>query len=337
MQSKVFIIAEAGINHNGNLELAKQMIDVAKDLKVDAIKFQTGKSKNVISRFAPKAQYQIENTNNSQESQLEMDEKYDFQDDSVWPILKDYCDKKNILFLSSPFDFESIELLDKLGMQTFKIPSGEITNLPYLRKIGKLDKKIILSTGMSNLGEIETAISILTDAGTKRENITILHCNTEYPTPMQDVNLRAMQTIANAFHLPVGYSDHTQGIHIPIAAVAMGAKVIEKHFTLDKNMEGPDHKASLEPHELKEMIGCIREIEIALGNGIKQESKSEKENKKVVRKSIVANRAIKAGEVFSEENLYVKRPANGLSPMEWDNVIGKIAKKDFDEDECIEL
>lgn len=337
MQSKVFIIAEAGINHNGNLELAKKMIDVAKDLEVDAIKFQTGKSKNVISRFAPKAQYQIENTNNSQESQLEMDEKYDFQDDSVWPILKDYCDKKNILFLSSPFDFESIELLDKLGMQTFKIPSGEITNFPYLRKIGKLDKKVILSTGMSNLGEIETAISILTNAGTKRENITILHCNTEYPTPMQDVNLRAMQTIANAFHLPVGYSDHTQGIHIPIAAVAMGAKVIEKHFTLDKNMDGPDHKASLEPHELKEMIRCIREIEVALGNGIKQESESERKNKPIARKSIVANRDIKAGEVFSEENLYVKRPANGLSPMEWDNVIGKIAKKDFDEDECIEL
>lgn len=336
MQSKVFIIAEAGVNHNGNLELAKKLIDVAKESGANVVKFQTGKPKNVISRFAPKAQYQIENTNSSQESQLEMVEKLALNDKD-WPILIQYCQKVGIEFLSTPFDFESIELLDKLGMQTFKIPSGEITNLPYLRKIGKLDKKVILSTGMSNLGEIETAISILTNAGTKRENITILHCNTEYPTPMQDVNLRAMQTIANAFHLPVGYSDHTQGIHIPIAAVAMGAKVIEKHFTLDKNMDGPDHKASLEPHELKEMIRCIREIEVALGNGIKQESESEKKNKLIARKSIVANRAIKAGEVFSEENLCVKRPANGLSPMEWDNVIGKIAKKDFDEDECIEL
>lgn len=336
MQSKVFIIAEAGVNHNGNLELAKKLIDVAKESGANVVKFQTGKPKNVISRFAPKAQYQIENTNSSQESQLEMVEKLALNDKD-WPILIQHCQKVGIDFLSTPFDFESIELLDKLGMQTFKIPSGEITNLPYLRKIGKLNKKIILSTGMSNLGEIETAISILTNAGTKRENITILHCNTEYPTPMQDVNLRAMQTIANAFHLPVGYSDHTKGIHIPIAAVAMGAKVIEKHFTLDKNMDGPDHKASLEPHELKEMIRCIREIEVALGNGIKQESESEKKNKLIARKSIVANKAIKAGEVFSEENLCAKRPANGLSPMEWDNVIGKIAKKDFDEDECIEL
>ncbi|RDU73855.1 N-acetylneuraminate synthase [Helicobacter anseris] len=333
---RTLIIAEAGVNHNGDLNLAKRLIEVAKESGADIIKFQTGKPENVISRFAPKAQYQIENTKNSQENQLEMVKKLALRDDD-WTTLIQHCKKVGIEFLSTPFDFESIELLDKLGIQTFKIPSGEITNLPYLRKIGKFNKNIILSTGMSNLGEIETAISILTDAGTKRENITILHCNTEYPTPMQDVNLKAMQTIANAFHLPVGYSDHTQGIHIPIAAVAMGAKVIEKHFTLDKNMDGPDHKASLEPHELKEMIRCIREIEVALGNGIKQESESEKKNKPIARKSIVANRVIKAGEVFSEENLYVKRPANGLSPMEWDNVIGKIAKRDFVEDEIIIL
>lgn len=333
--SNAIIIAEAGVNHNGDLQLAKQLIEAAKESGADIVKFQTFIAEKCVSKYAKKAEYQLQTTDNN-ETQLEMIKKLEL-DVETHHLLIQHCQKIGIEFLSTPFDFESIELLDKLGMQTFKIPSGEITNLPYLRKIGKLDKKVILSTGMSNLGEIETAISILTNAGTKRENITILHCNTEYPTPMQDVNLRAMQTIANAFHLPVGYSDHTQGIHIPIAAVVMGAKVIEKHFTLDKNMDGPDHKASLEPHELKEMIECIREIEIALGNGIKQESESEKKNKPIARKSIVANRAIKAGEIFSEANLYVKRPANGLSPMEWDNVIGKIAKKDFDEDECIEL
>lgn len=332
----ILIIAEAGVNHNGNIELAKKLIESAKEAGADIIKFQTGKAKNIISRFAPKAQYQIENTGNDQESQLEMVEKLALKDEDWLPLTK-HCHQVGIEFLSTPFDFESVKLLDSLGMQTFKIPSGEITNLPYLRMIGRLNKKIILSTGMSNLGEIETAISILTQSGTKRENITILHCNTEYPTPMKDVNLKAMQTIANAFHLPVGYSDHTEGIHIPIAAVAMGASVIEKHFTLDKNMEGPDHKASLEPHELKEMIRCIRDIEVALGNGIKQESESEKKNKLLARKSIVANRPIKAGEVLSECNLYVKRPAGGLSPMEWDNVIGKVAKKDFEEDEMITL
>ncbi|WP_027327682.1 N-acetylneuraminate synthase [Helicobacter pametensis] len=332
----ILIIAEAGVNHNGDIGLAKKLIEVAKDSGADIVKFQTGKPENVISKFAPKAQYQIENTGDKIESQLEMVKKLALQD-SDWPVLISHCQKIGIEFLSTPFDFESIRLLDSLGMQIFKIPSGEITNLPYLRMIGKLKKQVILSTGMSNLGEIETAISILTQAGTKRENITILHCNTEYPTPMKDVNLKAMQTIANAFHLPVGYSDHTEGIHIPIAAVAMGAQVIEKHFTLDKTMEGPDHKASLEPHELKEMVKCIREIENALGNGIKRESESEKKNKPIARKSIVANKPIKAGEIFSEDNLYVKRPANGLSPMEWDNVIGKVAKKNFAEDECIEL
>lgn len=333
--TKTLIIAEAGVNHNGDINLAKQLIDKAKEAGADIVKFQTFVAEKCVSKTAKKAEYQLQTTNNN-ESQLEMIKKLELDTEAHHTLIS-YCQKVGIDFLSTPFDFESIKLLDSLGMQTFKIPSGEITNLPYLRMIGRLNKKIILSTGMSNLGEIETAISILTTAGTKRENITILHCNTEYPTPMEDVNLKAMQTIANAFHLPVGYSDHTQGIHIPIAAVAMGATVIEKHFTLDKNMEGPDHKASLEPHELKEMVQCIREIEEALGNGIKQESESEKKNKQIVRKSIVANKAIKAGEVFSEENLYVKRPANGLSPIEWDNVIGKVARRDFDEDECIEL
>lgn len=332
---QTLVIAEAGVNHNGNLELAKKLIEVAKESGADIVKFQTFTAEKCISKSATKAKYQLQTTS-TKETQLEMVKKLELDTEAHY-ILIQHCQKVGIDFLSTPFDFESIELLDKLGIQTFKIPSGEITNLPYLRKIGRLNKKIILSTGMSNLGEIETAISILVDSGTKRENITILHCNTEYPTPMKDVNLKAMQTIANAFHLPVGYSDHTHGIHVPIAAVAMGAKVIEKHFTLDRNMEGPDHKASLEPQELREMVRCIREIELALGDGIKQESESEKKNKPIARKSIVANRFIRAGEIFSEENLYVKRPANGLSPMEWDNVIGKIAKKDFQEDETIIL
>lgn len=332
---KTLIIAEAGVNHNGDINIAKKLIEEAKNAGANIVKFQTFVAEKCVSKNAKKADYQLQTTD-SDETQLEMIKKLEL-DIQAHHALISHCQQVGIEFLSTPFDFESIKLLNSLGMQTFKIPSGEITNLPYLRTIGKLNKHIILSTGMSNLGEIETAIFILTQAGTKRENITILHCNTEYPTPMKDVNLKAMQTIANAFHLPVGYSDHTEGIHIPIAAVAMGAQIIEKHFTLDKNMEGPDHKASLEPHELKEMVKCIREIEVALGNGIKQESESEKRNKHIVRKSIVANRPIKAGEIFCEANLYVKRPANGLSPMEWDNVIGKVAKRDFKEDECIEL
>lgn len=332
---KTLIIAEAGVNHNGDINIAKKLIDEAKKAGADIVKFQTFIAEKCVSKNAKKADYQLQTTD-SKETQLEMIKKLEL-DIQAHHTLISHCQQVGIEFLSTPFDFESIKLLDSLGMQIFKIPSGEITNLPYLRMIGKLNKQVILSTGMSNLGEIETAISILTQAGTKREKITILHCNTEYPTPMKDVNLKAMQTIANAFHLSVGYSDHTEGIHIPIAAVAMGAKVIEKHFTLDKKMEGPDHKASLEPYELKKMIECIREIEIALGDGIKQESESEKKNKPIARKSIVANRHIKTGEIFSEENLCVKRPAHGLSPMEWDNVIGQVAKKDFEEDEIIIL
>ena len=334
--SKVLIIAEAGVNHNGDIQIAKKLIDVAAESGADIVKFQTAKAENVVSRFAKKAEYQIENTGNGAESQLEMIQKL-VLDDSAWPILIDYCKQKNIQFLSTPFDLESVDLLHNLGLKIFKIPSGEITNLPYLRKIGKYNKQVILSTGMANLGEIESAIAVLVDSGTKRENITLLQCNTEYPTPFTDVNLKAMKSLKKAFRLPVGYSDHTPGIAIPLAAVGMGAKVIEKHFTLDKNMEGPDHKASLEPCELKAMVQGIREIELALGDGIKQTSASEAKNKPIARKSIVANCAIKKGEILSESNLYTKRPAGGISPMEWDKVIGTKAIRDFEPDEMIEL
>ncbi|BAM32062.1 N-acetylneuraminate synthase [Helicobacter cinaedi] len=334
--SKVLIIAEAGVNHNGNIDIAKKLVDVAAESGADIVKFQTAKAENVVSRFAKKAEYQIENTGNGAESQLEMIQKL-VLDDSAWSILIDYCKQKNIKFLSTPFDLESVDLLHNLGLKIFKIPSGEITNLPYLRKIGKYNKQVILSTGMANLGEIESAIAVLVDSGTKRENITLLQCNTEYPTPFADVNLKAMKSLKKAFRLPVGYSDHTPGIAIPLAAVGMGAKVIEKHFTLDKNMEGPDHKASLEPCELKAMVQGIREIELALGDGIKQTSASEAKNKPIARKSIVANCAIKKGEILSESNLYTKRPAGGISPMEWDKVIGTKAVRDFEPDEMIEL
>lgn len=334
--SKVLIIAEAGVNHNGDIDIAKKLVDVAAESGADIVKFQTAKAENVVSRFAKKAEYQIENTGNGAESQLEMIQKL-VLDDSAWSILIDYCKQKNIKFLSTPFDLESVDLLHNLGLKIFKIPSGEITNLPYLRKIGKYNKQVILSTGMANLGEIESAIAVLVDSGTKRENITLLQCNTEYPTPFADVNLKAMKSLKKAFRLPVGYSDHTPGIAIPLAAVGMGAKVIEKHFTLDKNMEGPDHKASLEPCELKAMVQGIREIELALGDGIKQTSASEAKNKPIARKSIVANCAIRKGEILSESNLYTKRPAGGISPMEWDKVIGTKAVRDFEPDEMIEL
>jgi N,N'-diacetyllegionaminate synthase len=335
IENKTFIIAEAGVNHNGSIEIAKKMIEVAKECGADAIKFQTFKAEQVISKYAPKAEYQKQTTGET-DSQLEMVKKLELSfDDFV--ALKEYCDKLNIMFLSTPFDFESIDFLDDLGLEIFKIPSGEITNLPYLEKIGKLGKKIILSTGMADLGEIEDALDILISCGTKKENITVLHCNTEYPTPYEDVNLLAILTIKEAFKVKVGYSDHTLGIEIPIAAVALGASVIEKHFTLDKNMEGPDHKASLEPHELKAMIDAIRNIEKSLGNGIKKPSKSELKNKDIARKSIVAKREIKKGEIFTEDNITVKRPGNGISPMRWYEVLGKVASRDYKEDELIEL
>jgi len=335
MENKTFIIAEAGVNHNGNIEIAKKMIEVAKECGADAIKFQTFKTEQVISKYAPKAEYQKQTTGET-DSQLEMVKKLELSfDDFI--VLKEYCDKLNIMFLSTPFDFESIDFLNNLGLEIFKIPSGEVTNLPYLEKIGKLGKKVILSTGMADLGEIEDALDILTSCGTKKEEITVLHCNTEYPTSYEDVNLLAMLTIKEAFKVKVGYSDHTLEIEVPIAAVALGASVIEKHFTLDKNMEGPDHKASLEPYELKAMIDAIRNIEKALGNGIKKPSKSELKNKDIARKSIVAKREIKKGEIFTEDNITVKRPGNGISPMRWYEVLGKVASRDYKEDEIIEI
>ena len=333
MDQKVYIIAEAGVNHNGDINLAKKLIDKAVEAKVDAVKFQTFISKNVISKNAKKAEYQIKNTEKEEETQLEMVKKLElsFKD---FEELKKYCDNKGIEFLSTPFDFESIEFLKNLGMKTWKIPSGEITNLPYLRKISKIADKIILSTGMSNLEEIKAALKIL---NFDKNKITILHCNTEYPTPMQDVNLKAMYLLEKELETEIGYSDHTLGIEVPIAAVAMGAKVIEKHFTLDKTMEGPYHKASLEPEELKEMVKNIRNIELSLGIEKKEASPSEIKNKEIARKSIVAKINIKKGEIFSEENLTVKRPGNGISPMKWDEIIGKKAIRDFEEDELIEI
>lgn len=332
--NKIFIIAEAGVNHNGNMELAKKLIDAAVEAKVDAIKFQTFKTELCISKNAKKAEYQVENTGNSKESQFEMVKKLELTSQNHCELIS-YCKEKNITFLSTPFDSDSIKLLHELGLSTFKIPSGEITNLPYLRQIGGLNKKIILSTGMANLGEVEAAIEILVKNGTKRENISLLHANTQYPTPMEDVNLKAMITLKNAFGLEVGYSDHTLGIEVDIAAVAMGAKIIEKHFTLDKNMPGPDHKASLEPDELVAMVRAIRNIELALGDGLKHFSKSESENIKIARKSIVAKCNIKKGEIFSEQNICVKRPGDGINPMRWDEVIGQISQKDYKQDDLI--
>jgi len=331
---KTFIIAEAGVNHNGSLELAKNLVDAAIETGADAVKFQTFKAERIVSKNAEKAAYQIQTTN-ATESQLDMIRRLELSTTAHKELLQ-YCGEKEIQFLSSPFDLESIDLLASLGLTIFKIPSGEITNLPYLRKVGVLKKEIILSTGMADLGEIEDALDVLMEAGTELENITVLHCNTEYPTPFEDVNIRAMLTIKTAFPgLQVGYSDHTRGIEVSIAAVAMGATIIEKHFTLDKNMEGPDHKASLEPDELKAMVNAIRNIEKALGNGIKKPSPSELKNKAIVRKSIVAERDIRNREAFTEENLTVKRPGTGICPMRWDEVIGQVAQKDYEKDELI--
>ena len=335
MKFKTFIIAEAGVNHNGSLDLAKQMINVAADAGADAVKFQTFKAERLVTKTAPKARYQMQSTDNN-ESQIEMLRKLELDEESH-KILFDLAKNKGIQFMSSAFDLEGIEFLDSLGVEIFKIPSGEITNLPYLRKIGFLGKKVIISTGMADLGEIKDALIVLSRAGLPKEYITVLHCNTEYPTPFEDVNLKAMQTIANAFDVSVGYSDHSLGIEVPIAAVVLGACVIEKHFTLNKKLGGPDHKASLESHELKVMVQAIRNIEKAIGNGIKKPSHSELKNKPVARKSIVAARNICKGESFTEENLTIKRPGTGISPMQWDEVIGRQAKKDFFGDELIEI
>lgn len=329
---RTFIIAEAGVNHNGDIGIAKKMIDAASAAGADAVKFQTFKTERIVSINAPKAEYQIENTNII-ESQYQMLKKLEIDKETHLELME-YCEKKNILFLSTPFDIESVKMLVELGIEIIKIPSGEITNLPYLREVAKQKKKVILSTGMSNMQEVKEAVQILRQNGT--ETITVLHCNTQYPTPMEDVNLKAMISMKNELELPVGYSDHTQGIEVPIAAVAMGATVIEKHFTLDRTMEGPDHKASLEPDELTAMVKAIRNIEKALGNGVKTLSKSEKDNLAIARKSIVAACKIEKGELFTEKNLTVKRPGNGISPMKWEQVIGKIANRDYKEDEMIE-
>lgn len=330
---KVFILVEAGVNHNGCLETAKKMVDVAKSAGADAIKFQTFKAEKLVSKFAEKAEYQKNNTGII-ESQLEMIKKLELSFHN-FEELKKYCDNCGILFLSTPFDFESIDFLDNLGMEIWKIPSGEITNLPYLRKVAKKAKKIIISTGMCELNEIADALKVFKNSGI--DDISILHCNTEYPTPMKDVNLKAMLTLKDKFNVEIGYSDHTLGIEVPIAAVALGAKIIEKHFTLDKSMSGPDHVASLNPIELENMIKSIRNIEIALGSKDKFVTESELKNKNIARKSIVASREIKLGEVYTEDNLTVKRPGNGISPMRWDEIIGKVANKNYEEDEMISL
>lgn len=335
IKKSTYIIAEAGVNHNGSIEIAKQLIDVAADAGADAVKFQTFKTENLVSKKAEKAEYQKETTDSS-ESQFDMIKKLEL-DESTHQILIAYCRSKKITFLSTPFDLTSIQLLNQLGLEIFKIPSGEITNLPYLRSIGSLKKQVVLSTGMSNLSEIESALQVLIEAGTDKNNITVLHANTQYPTPIKDVNLNAMITIGNAFEVKYGYSDHTLGIEVPIAAVAMGATVIEKHFTVDRNMEGPDHKASLEPQELSAMVQSIRNIDIALGSSIKQPSPSESANKQIARKSIVAKCDISKGDSFSEANLTTKRPGHGLSPMLWDQIIGKKASKNYTPDEIIEL
>ncbi len=329
----VFIIAEAGVNHNGSLDLAKKLVDEACFAGADAVKFQTFKAINLATKSSQKAVYQ-KMTTSEEETQFDMLKKLELNKKEHEELIS-YCDKKKIIFLSSPFDLESIDLLNDLGLKMFKIPSGEITNLPYLKYIGKLNKKIILSTGMSNMDEVQNALDILINSGTKKNDIIVLHANTEYPTPMKDVNLRAMVSIGKELDIKFGYSDHTLGIEVDIAAVAMGATCIEKHFTLDKNMKGPDHKASLEPDQLKEMVRAIRNIEIALGDGVKKPSQSEIPNIDIVRKSIVAKTTIKKGEVLSNNNLVIKRPGGGISPMKWDEILGTKAKKNYDEDELI--
>ncbi len=331
----VTIIAEAGVNHNGNFDLAVKMIHEAKLAGADYVKFQTAVPELVISSIAPKAEYQKETTG-SEQSQLEMCKAIHLPL-SAYARLKEICDAEGIGFMSTPFDLVSIDTLEPLDMDYYKIPSGEITNLPYLRKIASKGRKVIMSTGMCELDEIDAALNVLYDGGLQKNDIILLHCNTQYPTPYEDVNLKAMQTLRDRFGVAVGYSDHTRGIDVPIAAVALGATVIEKHFTLDCNLPGPDHKASLEPDELKKMVNSIRNIEKAIGTCEKHVTTSEKPNIVVARKSIVAAVDIKAGEILSEENITVKRPGNGISPMLWDSVIGTRAVKDFPKDTLITL
>lgn len=337
MNNKVIIIAEAGVNHNGNINKAFQLIDAAVNAGVDYVKFQTFEAENLVSKSAKKAEYQIQNTQNESDTQLEMLQKLELSHAQHEELIN-YCKERNIKFFSTAFDLSSLGYLAEIGLKLVKIPSGEITNLPYLKKAASLFEEVIISTGMSTMSEIQDALNVFLDAGITKGNITILHCNTEYPTPMKDVNLKAMLSIGNEFGVKVGYSDHTLGIEVPIAAVALGATIIEKHFTLDKTLAGPDHAASLEPYELLEMCKAIRNIERALsGSGIKEPSESEIKNITVARKSIVAKINIEKGSVFTEHNIMTKRPGNGISAMRWYDVLGTTAVKDFNEDDLIEL
>lgn len=331
--NKIFIIAEAGVNHNGNIEIARKLVDEAVLAGADAVKFQTFKAENLVCKDAKKAAYQMETTDSS-ESHFDMLKKLELTPEMHRELIQ-YCAEKNIMFLSTPFDIDSLRYLTECGIEIIKIPSGEITSYPYLREVGRTGKPVILSSGMSRLEEIQDAINVLREYGSSE--ITVLHCNTEYPTPYVDVNLKAMLTIKEKLGVDVGYSDHTPGIEVSVAAAALGAAVVEKHFTLDKNMEGPDHKASLEPDELREMIRQIRNIEAALGNGQKVPSDSERKNIEIVRKSIVAKRDIKQGDVFTEDNLTTKRPGSGICPMRWNEMIGQKAVRDFAADELIEI
>lgn len=336
MKHKTRIIAEAGVNHNGDMGLAKKLIEVAAAAGVDYVKFQTFKAEKLVTKTAQRATYQDKNTGDG-DSQFEMLKKLELNDEMHTQLIA-YCQQKNIQFLSTAFDLESMDYLKSIGITLAKIPSGEITNLPYLKKIAQLFPEIIMSTGMADMQEIKEAYTVLLDNGAKKENITILHCNTEYPTPMEDVNLRAMLHIQKELEVNIGYSDHTLGIEVPIAAVALGATVIEKHFTLDRTLPGPDHAASLEPDELIAMVQAIRNTEKALlGSGVKEPSPSESKNKPIARKSIVALQPIKKGVVFTQENIGIKRPGTGISPMQWDEVLGQEAKQDFEGDDLIEL
>ncbi|MCO4293110.1 N-acetylneuraminate synthase [Solitalea sp. MAHUQ-68] len=333
-KNKVLIIAEAGVNHNGDINLAKKLIDVASDAGVDYVKFQTFKAEKLVSKSAKKAEYQERNIGDGDDSQFNMLKSLEL-DEATHHELIDYCNQKGIRFLSTAFDLESVDLLNKLGIDLYKVPSGEITNYPYLKKIGSMGNPVIVSTGMADMKEIADALNALKEAGTSQEQITVLHCNTEYPTPMPDVNLLAMKSIQQEFGIKVGYSDHTLGIEVPIAAVALGAICIEKHFTLDRNMEGPDHKASLEPNELKSMVTAIRNIEAALGNGVKHASVSEMKNKDVARKSIHLAKDLSIGHILAEVDLIMKRPGNGISPMELPNIIGLKIKRNLEEDSML--
>ena len=332
----VLIIAEAGVNHNGSIKIAKQLIDAAADAGVDIIKFQTFKTENLVSKTATQAEYQKKNIGDGNDSQYEMLKKLELSEDAHIELIN-YCQKKGIRFWSTAFDSESMDYLHSLGLGLWKIPSGEITNYPYLKKIASYGEDIIMSTGMCEESDIRNAIDVLIKFGIRKEQITLLHCNTQYPTPYEDVNLYAMNTMKETFGIQVGYSDHTQGIEIPIAAVALGAQIIEKHFTIDRNLPGPDHKASLEPNELKAMVSAIRNIEQALGSGHKTISESERKNIEIARKSIVAACPIKVGELLTEENLTVKRPGNGINPMRWNEVVGTRAVQNYNEEDPIEL